>query len=97
MPVGTDAQPVRVAAENDAAALTNQAVTKETPDTTAPALESATVGATSLALICDEALDEGLESAASGFSVSVGRAYGTWLRVAARAARRSPESLRDEA
>ena len=97
MPVGTDAQPIRVAAENDAAALTNQAVTKERPDTTAPALQSATVGATALALTCDEALEEGLESAASALLVSVGGGYGTWLRVAARAAGRSPESLGDEA
>ena len=63
--------PVQDAAGNDAAALADQTVTNNTPDTTAPTLSSATVIGVSLVLIYNEALDTGSTPAASDYTVTV--------------------------
>ncbi len=63
--------PIQDAAGNDAAALSGQAVTNDTPDTTAPVLDTATVNGTSLVLTYDEDLDEDSVPAASDFTVTV--------------------------
>ena len=63
--------PVQDAAGNDAAALSNQTVTNNTPDTTAPALTTATVNGASLVLTYDEALDTGSTPATSAYTVTV--------------------------
>ena len=67
---GTD--PIQDEAGNDAAALTNESVTNNTPappDTTAPVLRTATVDASTLVLTYDEALDTDVPSA-SAFTVT---------------------------
>ena len=56
---------------NEAVALTGQAVTNNTPDTTAPTLSTATVDGTSLTLTYDENLDTASTPAAGGFAVTV--------------------------
>ena len=66
--------PVQDDEENAVAALTDRAVTNNTPDTTAPALSSAAVNGASLVLTYDEALDTGSVPAASAYSVKVGTA-----------------------
>ena len=76
VPTGTDAKPVRDGAENEAAAFSNRAVTNNTPDTAAPALETATVNGTALVLTYNEALDEGSEPAAGAYAVKLAGAAG---------------------
>ena len=63
------ANPIQDLAGNAAAALTNQAVTNNTPhpDTTAPSLVSAAVNGAALVLTYDEALDPNSVPAASSF------------------------------
>ena len=56
---------------NEAVALTAQAVINSTPDTTAPALSTATVDGTSLTLTYDENLDASSTPAAGDFAVTV--------------------------
>ena len=63
--------PIQDAAGNEAAALSNQSVTNNTPDTTAPVLSTAAVNGTSLVLTYNEALDETSTPAASAFTVTV--------------------------
>ena len=63
--------PVQDAAGNDAAALANQTVTNNTPDTTAPTLTTAAVNGTSLVLTYNEALDTGSTPAATDYTVTV--------------------------
>ena len=58
-------------------ALTDQAVTNDTPDTTAPVLSSATVEGTTLTLTYGEALDGNSTPAASAYAVSVAGASRT--------------------
>ena len=77
---GTD--PVQDAAGNDAAALSDQTVTNNTPDTTAPALTTATVNGASLVLTYDEALDTGSTPAASDYTVTVAGSQRTVSSVA---------------
>ena len=67
-----NANPIRDAAGNNAVALTNEAVTNNTQDTTAPALSSAKVTGTKLVLTYDEALDPGSTPANSAYTVTVG-------------------------
>ena len=64
---------IRDLAGNDADALTNRAVTNNTPapDTTAPVLVSATVNGFALVLTYDEALDPGSVPLGAGFEVRV--------------------------
>ena len=64
--------PIQDEAGNDAAALTGQAVTNSTADTTAPTLSTATVDGASLVLTYDEALDEDSTPAAGAFAVTAG-------------------------
>ena len=64
--------PIQDAAGNDAGALTNQAVTNSTADTTAPLLSSATVNGATVTLTYDEALDTASVPAATDFSVQSG-------------------------
>ncbi len=65
-------QPLRDAAGNSAAALTNNLVTNNTvADTTAPTLSSATVNGGSLVLTYNEALDTGSRPGTSSFTVKV--------------------------
>ena len=66
-----NANPIQDAAGNDAAALTNQAVTNSTPDTTAPLLLTRGVSGAELLLIYSEALDPGSVPAADAFTVTV--------------------------
>ena len=54
---------------NEAAALTDQAVANNTPDTTAPVLSHAAVNQTTLTLTYDEALDAGSKPPASAYTV----------------------------
>ena len=63
--------PIRDTSENGADSLTDESVTNETPDTTAPALSSATVNGATLTLTYDEALDDSSTPAASAFAVTV--------------------------
>ena len=63
--------PVQDEDGNEAVALTGQAVTNNTPDTTAPALSTATVDGTSLTLTYDETLDTASTPAAGDFAVTV--------------------------
>ena len=76
VPTGTDPMPIRDGAQINAAALTGQAVTNETPDTTVPAPVSASVAAagTSLTIVFDETLDaeEANLPAAARFAVRAG-------------------------
>ena len=65
------ATPVQDRSRNDAAALADQTVTNNTPDTTAPTLSSATVIGVSLVLIYNEALDTGSTPAATDYTVTV--------------------------
>ena len=74
--------PVQDAAGNDAAALSNQTVTNNTPDTTAPALTTATVNGASLVLTYDEALDTGSTPATSDYTVTVAGSQRTVSSVA---------------
>ena len=76
VPTGTDAKPVRDGAENEAAAFSNRAVTNNTPDTAAPALETATVNGSALVLTYNEALDESSEPAAGAYAVKLAGAAG---------------------
>ena len=62
--------PIQDAAGNDAAALTNQAVTNSTGDTTAPVFSTATVNGSALTLTYNEALSTAAP-AASAFTVMV--------------------------
>ena len=63
--------PIRDTSENSAVSLSDESVTNETPDTTAPALSSATVNGTTLVLTYNEALDDTSTPAASDFEVTV--------------------------
>ena len=74
--------PIQDAGGNDAAALTNRAVTNNTPDTTAPVLSTATVNGTSLTLTYNEALDTSSTPAAAAFAVTVAGAARTVSSVA---------------
>ena len=65
------ANPIEDAAGNDAQGLTNQVVTNNTEDTTAPALVSATVNGATLVLTYDEDLDTNSTPAASAYAVTV--------------------------
>ena len=64
--------PIQDLAGNDAAALSSQAVTNNTTDTTAPTLSSATVNGDKLKLNYSEALDTTSVPATTDFTVSVG-------------------------
>ena len=68
--------PVQDANGNDAANLSAREVTNNTPDTAAPALQTATVNGATLVLTYDEALDETSEPAPGAYSVSVDGAAG---------------------
>ncbi len=63
---------VQDAAGNAATSFSGQAVTNNTPDTTAPALETATVNGVSLAVAYNEDLDTDSTPAQSAYSVTVG-------------------------
>ena len=63
--------PIQDAAGNGAVALTNQEVTNNTADTTAPVLSTATVSGTALVLTYDEALDANSRPATSVFTVTI--------------------------
>ncbi len=63
---------VQDAAGNAATSFSRQVVTNNTPDTTAPALEAATVNGASLALAYNEDLDTDSTPAQSAYSVTVG-------------------------
>ena len=63
--------PIQDEAGNDAPALNDQAVTNNTPDTTAPALSAATVNGATLTLTYDEALDGTSVPGAGAFTVEV--------------------------
>ena len=63
--------PIQDAAGNDAAALTGQAVTNQTVETTAPVLSSATVLGATLTLTYGEALDTASIPDAADFTVQV--------------------------
>ena len=78
--VGTN--PIQDAAGNAAAALTNQSVTNDTGDTTAPTLSSATVDGTSLVLTYSENLDTNSTPAATDFTVMVAGSTATVSAVA---------------
>ena len=71
VPTGTDPMPIRDGAQINAAALTGQAATNDTPDRTVPALSTATVNGASLVLTYDEDLDEDSEPPTDAFTVSV--------------------------
>ena len=62
---------LRDLAGNAVADFTGEAVTNETPDTTGPTLESASVDGAALTLTFDEALDTTAAPAADAFAVSV--------------------------
>ncbi len=64
-------KPIQDAVGNDVASLTNQAVTNDTADTTAPRPSSAAVDGTALTLTFNEVLDAASKPAASAFAVSV--------------------------
>ena len=66
-----DSNPIRDAAGNAAAALTDQPVANETRDTTAPVLTAATVDGATLTLTYDEALDADSTPAAAAYTVTV--------------------------
>ena len=68
--------PVQDANGNDAANLSRRAAINNTPDTTAPALQTATVNGATLVLTYNEALDGTSEPAAGAYSVSVDGAAG---------------------
>ena len=76
--------PVQDAAGNDAAALSNQTVTNNTPDTTAPTLTTAAVNGASLVLTYNEALDTGSTPAATDYTVTVAGSQRTVSDVAIR-------------
>lgn len=63
--------PIQDEAGNDAGNLTNQAVTNNTPDTTAPILQTVTASSTQMVLTYDEALDEASIPDLTDFSVSI--------------------------
>ena len=65
------ADPLQDASENPAAALADHGVRNETPDTTAPELETAVVDGDRLVLTYGEELDEGSVPAATAFAVTV--------------------------
>ena len=71
VPTEAGENPIRDGAQHPAAALTGQAVTNDTDDTTLPTLESATVDGDSLVLTYDEDLDEDSEPPADAFTVTV--------------------------
>ena len=71
VPTGADAMPIRDGVENNVNALTNRTVTNDTPDTTAPALDTAAVMGASLVLTYDEALDAGSVPGSDSFTVEV--------------------------
>ena len=71
VPTGAGAQPLRNLAGLDAPGFAGREVANETPDVTAPVLESAAVNGASLVLTYDEALDEGSVPAAGAFAVTV--------------------------
>ena len=60
------------AAGNEAAALTDRSVTNNTPDTTAPALSTATVDGTTLVLTYGEALETAHDPGTGAFTVEAG-------------------------
>ncbi len=64
--------PVEDLAGNDAASLSAQPVTNNTPDTRAPVFSSASVNGTSMVLTYDEALDSGSEPLPTQFTVGTG-------------------------
>ena len=66
-----NANPVQDAAGNDAEALTRQTVTILTGDTTAPALQMATVNVTNLVLTYDETLDTTSTPTVGAYAVTV--------------------------
>ncbi len=69
--VAPGSNPIQDVAGNDAAALTNEAVTNRTAgDTTPPTLSSATVDGDELVLTYDEALDTNSTPMASAFTVA---------------------------
>ena len=76
--------PVQDAAGNDAAALSNQTVTNNTLDTTAPTLTTAAVNGASLVLTYNEALDTGSTPAATDYTVTVARSQRTVSSVTVR-------------
>ena len=76
VPEGAGAAPIRDAAQNPAAAVTDWEVANRTPDATAPALDEATVDGAALVLVFDEALDEGAVPGAAAFTVTVTPAGG---------------------
>ena len=67
-----DANAIQDLAGNDAITLTSQAVSNNTPDTTAPAFSSATVNGTAMVLTYGEALDATNIPAATTFTVTAG-------------------------
>ena len=71
VPTEAGTNPIRDGAQINAAALTDQAVTNNTPDNTEPMLESATVDGDSLELTYDEDLDENSVPPRDAFTVSV--------------------------
>ena len=77
------ANPLQDAVGNDVETfLSGQAVTNQTPDTTAPAFLSATVNAATLAVTFDRNLDSGSLPDGSRFAASVGPPGGTARSVA---------------
>ena len=71
-PTGTGAKPVQDQAGNNAANLTNQAVTNATPgDTTAPVITSMTVNAAALVIQYSETLDSSSVPATAAFAIMV--------------------------
>ena len=71
-PTGEGVGRVQDAAGNAASSFSEQVVTNNTPGTTAPALETATVNGASLALTYNEDLDTGSTPAQSAYSVTMG-------------------------
>ena len=67
---GTSNNPVKDEAGNEAANLTNEPVTNNTPDTDPPLFEFATVSGATLTLAYDEELKSTSEPVASAFTVS---------------------------
>ena len=71
VPTGVDPQPIQDEAGNDAAALSDRAVTNVTGDTTAPVLNTAQVDGAALVLTYDEALDVASVPGTDAFSISL--------------------------